>query len=190
MMVAATRTVANDACHLLRRLLTIMITETCRIAVGILLLGAALAKAARFRVFVASVDAFGILRTTYWNRAISVSVVCIELFTGVAIIGRWFFPETAVIAAAMLTIFSVAVATALLRGKSKIPCGCMGLGDETIGWYICIRNTGFTCLLLPNFWSSAEVFVYIVLALIIVGVFTMNSQRVRLHAGKTLAKAR
>jgi hypothetical protein len=84
----------------------------------------------------------------------------------------------------MLTVFTLVVAGALIAGKSQIKCGCMILGSkEVIGWYICLRNAGLACLLLPTLRpSSASMSLTAAVVLLVGSVISMNPGDVRLHA--------
>ncbi|MGG1662592.1 MauE/DoxX family redox-associated membrane protein [Brevibacillus sp. NRS-1366] len=85
-----------------------------------------------------------------------------ELLTGALLFSGVFQQTGAMLAGLLLTIYSVAIAVNLLRGRRDISCGCGGAaGDHPISWWLVGRNL----LLLimsgwvftnPSQWGSVE----------------------------------
>lgn len=162
-------------------------TTACRIAVGLLLFAGGILKARKFRIFIASVHAYGMFAKGITERVVSVGVMISELALRTAIICGWFFPWSGVLALGMLALFTIIVAAALLRGKSRIKCGCMVFGrNERIGWYVCLRNFALACLLLPSVLHiSVFLMLCIAIALMSVSVLSLTADGVRFHAARS-----
>jgi hypothetical protein len=58
--------------------------------------------------------------------------IALEAGIGVALFFRYFVRQTAIAAAVLLSIFTIAMISAIARGLD-IACGC-GLGDTQVGW--------------------------------------------------------
>lgn len=73
----------------------------------------------------------------------------VEMIAGSALI----FPEScavgALLAAALLTVVTCAVAINLLRGRRNMDCGCGGLSNQPISWALVARNLILVVLTVP-----------------------------------------
>jgi len=76
-----------------------------------------------------------------------------ELLLGVASIVRWGMPLTALVVAAMLTLFAAAMAINIRRGRTAIECGCFRTAlRQELEWRLVMRN--IVCALLVVAASS------------------------------------
>jgi Methylamine utilisation protein MauE len=109
-----------------------------RVALGIVLAGAALAKLASPRASIASLASFGFedgaLRPVAWA-----GLIAIELVLAVAVaLGS----DTAAYAAsALMLLFAALTAGAILRGRAGAPCACFGPRSK-VSWLGVVRNLG------------------------------------------------
>src|SRR5258708_10709426 len=130
---------------------TNVLETICATAIGTLLIWTAVVKTRFFADFHASVQGYGFIEGRLWVKGVSVSIIAAEFSIGVALMTGRFLPWPAIAGLALLGGFTLAVAIALLTGKSAISCGCVGLGrNEPVGWFICARNLGLACLLVPR----------------------------------------
>jgi len=59
----------------------------------------------------------------------------------------------------MLTLFSIAALTVVMRGHTGVRCGCEFLGrDGQIGWHLGFRNMFLVCFLLPSAWPLSRAY--------------------------------
>ena len=116
----------------------VLLAVLVRSGLGILLVGAAIAKLAVPRqAFAAEIAAFALLpRATV--PAVAAGLPGLELALGAALILGLLVPYVAAAAAALLVAFTLAVAASLLR-RRRHGCGCFG-GRGRIGWPIVARN--------------------------------------------------
>jgi uncharacterized membrane protein YphA (DoxX/SURF4 family) len=126
-----------------------------RIIVALIFLLSAGFKLSDYKAFVRSVGAYRLTNPARWTSALSASIIVVEGIVGAALLSGWQWRRVAAAAVGLLCVFSWVVAAALLRGLTNIKCGCMVLGrNGPIGWYVCLRNLGLACLLLPSLVSS------------------------------------
>jgi len=109
-----------------------------RVALGVVLAGAALAKLISPRASIASMDSFGFaggpLRPLAWA-----GLIAIELALAVAVVlGS---DSAAYAAAALMLLFAALTAGAILRGRAGSPCACFGPRSK-ISWLGVLRNLG------------------------------------------------
>jgi hypothetical protein len=107
-----------------------------RVALGIVLAGAALAKLARPRESVAALETFGFpagaVRWVAWA-----SLIALELGLATAVaLGS---DSAAYAAAALMLLFAAITASAALRGRSGAPCPCFGPRSK-VSWLGVLRN--------------------------------------------------
>jgi Methylamine utilisation protein MauE len=107
-----------------------------RVALGIVLAGAALAKLASPRASIASMASFGFeggtLRPIAWA-----GLIAIELALAVAVaLGS---DGAAYAAAALMLLFAALTAGAILRGRAGAPCACFGPRSR-VSWLGVLRN--------------------------------------------------
>jgi Methylamine utilisation protein MauE len=109
-----------------------------RVALGIVLAGAALAKLASPRASIASMASFGFeggsLRPIAWA-----GLIAVELALAVAVVlGS---DGAAYAAAALMLLFAALTAGAILRGRAGAPCACFGPRSK-VSWLGVLRNLG------------------------------------------------
>jgi hypothetical protein len=109
-----------------------------RVVLGVVLVGAALAKLATPRASIAALDSFGFgdgpLRPIAWA-----ALIAIELALGVAVVlGS---DGAAYAAAALMLLFAALTAGAILRGQAGAPCACFGPRSK-VSWLGVLRNVG------------------------------------------------
>ena len=107
-----------------------------RVALGIVLAGAALAKLAAPRASIAALASFGFaaspLRPIAWA-----ALIAIELALAVAVsLGS---DAAAYAAAALMAMFAALTLGALLRGRAGAPCACFGPRSK-VSWLAVLRN--------------------------------------------------
>jgi hypothetical protein len=107
-----------------------------RVALGIVLAGAALAKLASPRASIASMASFGFeggaLRPIAWA-----GLIAVELALAVAVaLGS---DGAAYAAAALMLLFAALTAGAILRGRAGAPCACFGPRSR-VSWLGVLRN--------------------------------------------------
>ena len=109
------------------------VVGTARVVLGLLFAWAALAKIGDGRAFAEQVHNFRLLPVALENLA-AMTLPWIELVAAMALVLGVRARAGAVIATAMLTVFTAAVLSALYRGLD-IGCGCFGTSDLTrVGW--------------------------------------------------------
>jgi len=111
-----------------------------RASLTLLLAGAALAKLRDLRGFAAAVAGYRLLPGALAGPA-AAGFVAVELALAA---GLWLEPRAAALgAAALLTLYGVAIAVNLARGRRDIDCGCGGpLGRQTLSEALVLRNLG------------------------------------------------
>jgi hypothetical protein len=117
-----------------------------RLALGGVLAGAALAKAASPRSSSAALASFGLpdgrTRWVAWVCLVAAELV----LAGGVIAGA---DVAAVLAAGLMAMFALTMVAAILRGRAGAPCACFG-ARSTIGWGAVARNAllagGFAAL--------------------------------------------
>ena len=107
-----------------------------RVALGIVLAGAALAKLAAPRASIGALGSFGFedgpLRPIAWA-----ALIALELALAVAVaLGS---DAAAYAAAGLMAMFAALTVSALLRGRAGAPCACFG-PRSTVSWLGVLRN--------------------------------------------------
>jgi hypothetical protein len=115
-----------------------MLETILRVALGVVLAGAALAKLASPRASIAALGSFGFgdapLRPLAWA-----TVIAVELALAVAVaLGS---DAAAYAAAALMAMFAALTVGALLRGRAGAPCACFG-PRSTVSWLGVLRTLG------------------------------------------------
>jgi hypothetical protein len=110
---------------------------------GLLLAAASWHKWASFDHFVAIVRNYRLL-PTHLTRPAAGMVVAAETVLALGWLSGVMASQTAVVTAAMFSIYGAAIAANLLRGRKHISCGC-GLGEAAVGgqslsWTLVLRN--------------------------------------------------
>jgi thiol-disulfide isomerase/thioredoxin len=113
-----------------------MLEILLRVALGIVLAGAALAKLAAPRPSIAALGSFGFgdgpLRPIAWA-----ALIAVELALAVAVaLGS---DAAAYAAAALMAMFAALTVAALFRGRAGAPCACFG-PRSTVSWLGVLRN--------------------------------------------------
>jgi len=90
--------------------------------------------------------------------AMAVALPPLEILLGIYLILGLLLPVSSAIAATLLALFTIAVASAVVRGVSA-PCGCFGPGDnQPATWLTVARDV---CFVVPaaylTWWSRARV---------------------------------
>jgi putative oxidoreductase len=112
-----------------------------RIALGIVVAWAALAKLSDLTAFSAQVHNFRVL--PIWSEnLVAMTLPWIELVAALSLLLGIQARSGALVATGLLAVFTVAVALAVARGLD-FQCGCFGTADATrVGWGKLLQNTG------------------------------------------------
>jgi hypothetical protein len=115
-----------------------MLEIILRVALGIVLASAAVAKLASPRASIAALSSFGFgdgpLRPLAWA-----ALIAVELALAVAVaLGS---DAAAYAAAGLMAMFAALTIAALLRGRAGAPCACFG-PRSTVSWLGVLRNLG------------------------------------------------
>jgi len=124
--------------RLLKRPATLRVV---RIALGIVVAWAALAKLSDLAAFSSQVHNFRVL--PIWSEnLVAMTLPWIELVAALSLLLGIQARSGALVATGLLAIFTVAVALAVARGLD-FQCGCFGTADATrVGWGKLLQNTG------------------------------------------------
>ena len=112
-----------------------------RIALGIVVAWAALAKLSDLTAFSSQVHNFRVL--PIWSEnLVAMTLPWIELVAALSLLLGIQARSGALVATGLLAVFTVAVALAVARGLD-FQCGCFGTADATrVGWGKLLQNTG------------------------------------------------
>ena len=122
-----------------------------QLAIAIVLLVAALAKIGDAGSFARQIGRFRLVPFGFENL-VAITLPWIELVAALAILSRVQPRAGAVVAAALMGFFWIAVAAAMARGLD-IECGCFGTGDATrVGLVKLVENTGLLALAVIATW--------------------------------------
>lgn len=103
-----------------------------RFVLAMVFVVAAVPKIAQPETFAASIEAYELLPVAAVNL-VAIAVPWLELLCAVFLIGGAWVRPSAAILGAMLLVFIVAIASAILRGLN-INCGCFGGAGSPVGW--------------------------------------------------------
>ena len=118
-----------------------------RVVVSVLLVVAGIGKLASMREFKGILANYNLLpRIAIAPVAYSLPIA--ELLTGVAFLFRSFSFTAQYAAIALFSVFIVAIATNLLRGRREIPCGCLSGRSQGLSWLLVMRNLALIGLVL------------------------------------------
>jgi len=121
------------------------VVRGARLVVGLLFAAAGLAKIGDPGSFAAQLHNFRLLPIALENL-VAITLPWIELVAALALIFGIRARAGAAMATAMLTVFTLAVLSALARGLD-IECGCFGTHDAThVGWVKVSQNLGMLAL--------------------------------------------
>jgi hypothetical protein len=97
-----------------------------------------------------------------WTAVAAVCFVVLEAIAIVAIIAPASRQQGAILAAGLFSLYSLAMAINLLRGRDRIDCGCGGAGQH-LSWFLVARNlllvAGCVCIVtcdMPAMLGVAE----------------------------------
>jgi|ERR1051326_5489978 hypothetical protein len=117
----------------------------CQTFTGMLLLASALAKLANSGRFAEAVRGFQLVPVSL-ERVVAWSIIAGEGLSGLAlllaaILRQSLLNVAAVAAMVLFSVFGLAMAVNLLRGRKKISCGCFASDEQTvISWWLVGRN--------------------------------------------------
>jgi uncharacterized membrane protein YphA (DoxX/SURF4 family) len=146
-------------------------SEVPRLIIGCVLLAAGVSKAFRPEPFARIVSSLG-----FGYRALpqilARVIPAVELLCGVALLLNVWRSAAAYVAAFMFLSFAVVLAVNLLRGNSKLSCGCFGgfshAGD--IDWPLVLRNGGLVVIAMGISQSMPSVYSIVGLAVVVLGI--------------------
>ncbi|MFC1688890.1 MauE/DoxX family redox-associated membrane protein [Pseudomonadota bacterium] len=120
-----------------------LIVKTISVALGVLLIGAAWHKLSAVKVFAAVLEDYRLL-PAFAIPVIARLLPVLEIGLGVAWISGFALSVVAPVTAALLGVFTAAIAVNILRGRVHISCGC-GLGgaateNQPLSWVLVLRN--------------------------------------------------
>ena len=113
------------------------IVLACRVVLGALFIWAAVTKLPDMAAFAQDVANYRVVPAVLVPFT-AAAVVGIELLAGIALVSGWMARPAAIVVAALLALFTVFIAQALLRGID-LRCGCFG-GDEPASWWTVARD--------------------------------------------------
>jgi hypothetical protein len=118
------------------------------VAMGLIFLTAGAKKLRHWQEFRGVVAAYRLLPAS-GAALVAVLIPPIELLLGIASIVRWGMPLTSFAVAAMLSVFAVAMAINIGRGRTAIDCGCFQSAlRQELEWRLVIRNVACALLVL------------------------------------------
>jgi len=121
---------------------------------SIVFLAGAWQKLKEPEVFAAAVDNYRLLPAALTGPAARL-IPLVELAAGLCLL----FPETArvggLLASVLLATVTGAVAFNLLRGHTKIDCGCGGLSSQPLSWSLVLRNAVLLAMVFPAAGEAA-----------------------------------
>lgn len=120
-----------------------LIIKALSLAFGVLLIGSAWHKAAAHNTFRAVLADYQLLPAAL-IPLLAILMPLVEAAMGVTWLAGFATETVAVVTAALLLVYAVAIAINLLRGRVHITCGC-GFGgpsddDEPLSWWLVGRN--------------------------------------------------
>jgi putative oxidoreductase len=122
-----------------------VLIRPCRIALGLVLLAAALAKIGDPAALATQIRHYHMMPAGPENL-LAITLPWIELLAGLALVLRFHARPGAWLAVAMMVVFTFAVAQAMARGLN-FECGCFGAGDATrVGVKKLLENLALTAV--------------------------------------------
>lgn len=113
------------------------IVLACRVVLGALFIWAAVTKLPDMAAFAQDVANYRVVPAVL-VPFVAAAVVGIELVAGTALVSGWMARPAAIVIVALLAVFTLFIAQALLRGID-LRCGCFG-GDEPASWWTVVRD--------------------------------------------------
>ncbi len=80
--------------------------------------------------------------------------IALEAGIGIALVFGFFVRQAAIVAAALLAVFTGVIVSAIVRGLD-IACGC-GLGDTQVGWFDVVRDVLLMAIALLIAWRTGK----------------------------------
>lgn len=125
-----------------------LITMAVRVFLALLFATAALSKLSRIEEFYGVVRNFRLLPDGL-SRVVAFVLPVVELAVAVGLVIRPLAVPAAVAAAVLLSVFAVALAINVIRGRTYIDCGCFRQGlKQPVSWLLVGRNIVLTALAL------------------------------------------
>lgn len=120
-----------------------MVVLACRLLIGAIFVFSGLAKIGDLGTFAGDVHNFRMVPVAL-EHVIAMALPWVELVVGLALVSGVRARAGAVISFALMLLFTVAVAQAIVRGLD-IECGCFGKENATrVGWVKLAQNVGLT----------------------------------------------
>jgi hypothetical protein len=124
-----------------------------RVCVGLILLLAAMQKAAHWRLLPGVIANYRLLPRAM-VLPVAVVLPLVEMIVGVLVLSAQLSPFAELTAIGLLILFAAAMAVNLRRGRAHIDCGCgRPFLKQTLRWSLVARNAVLAALLLPSFGS-------------------------------------
>ena len=118
-----------------------VVVRASRIVIGVLFAWAALAKLGQLDAFATQVHNFRLVPVALENL-VALTLPWIELLAALALILNVRARSGAVVLTVLLTVFTLGVAQAMIRGLD-FECGCFGTSDGTrVGTFKILQNLG------------------------------------------------
>lgn len=120
------------------------------LAVATVFLASSIPKLFRFRLFVNVISRYQLIPTVLSPFA-ATAIITAEVIAGASLLlPQYCYPFNCILGVFLLVLFSVAVASSLVR-KKKSPCGCMVFGTHSqVSWHILLRNSGLAGFLVAS----------------------------------------
>jgi hypothetical protein len=118
----------------------VTISYILRFLLVFIFLRAALHKVRHYQQFCAQVEAYQLL-PEFVLPAFSIFLILVETYLALTLLVHgWLHPS--ILAAALLTLYALAMGINLVKGSIDLDCGCSGPSviPQTIGWALVIRN--------------------------------------------------
>lgn len=132
-----------------------ILTLTASLFLGLVLVGAALAKLAHWTAFRGVVGSYRLLPDVL-VVPFAWALPPVEVAVGAGLALRVGTPWAALLAAGLFCMFAIAMAVNLARGRTYIDCGCFQSAlRQSIDWRLVARNGGLAALSLAVAMSSS-----------------------------------
>lgn len=115
-----------------------------RVIISLSFLMAGLVKAKEMSLFEEAIKAYNLVPSVF-VKPISRILPVVEILLGIVIGLNLWTNISLALAAMFLLLFAIAITINLLRHKNH-KCGCFGNPNQTINWWMVVRNV-FLCLL-------------------------------------------
>jgi uncharacterized membrane protein YphA (DoxX/SURF4 family) len=121
-----------------------------RICVGLVFILAATQKTQHWRIFSGVLANYHLLPQTLVTP-VAALLPPAEMLVGILLLSAQIRPFGALAAVVLLSVFAVAMAINLNRGRSEIDCGCgHSFLKQNLSWVLVGRNAGLVALLIPS----------------------------------------